>query len=210
MIDRIVLPVLETNCYLIGCASTGKAILVDPGSGAEMISVWLKEKNQDVELIVLTHGHFDHIGAVEDLRRELGVKVAIHKDDAPMLIEPALSFAGLSGGRSRISPADILLEDNQELRIGDMVVKVIHTPGHTPGGVCLLTQDGLISGDTLFDRSIGRTDLPGGSSRLLLNSIREKLLVLDEHLPVFPGHGDATTIGREKRKNPYLNGTWNG
>jgi len=206
MIESIVTPGMGVNCYLVSCDKTGKAIVVDPGAGSNMISKWLKEKNKDVEYIVLTHGHWDHLGAVEDLRRELGVKVAIHKDDAAMLTDPKLNLSYYSGRGMALSPAEILLEDNQVLKIGEMEVKVLHTPGHTPGGICLLTKDGLISGDTLFSTSIGRTDFPNGDLNLLLKNIREKLMVLDDNLPVYPGHEEFTSIGREKKYNPYLNG----
>ena len=206
MIESIVTPGMGVNCYLVSCDKTGKAIVVDPGAGSNMISKWLKEKNKDVEYIVLTHGHWDHLGAVEDLRRELGVKVAIHKDDAAMLTDPKLNLSYYSGRNMALSPAEILLEDNQVLKIGEMEVKVLHTPGHTPGGICLLTKDGLISGDTLFSTSIGRTDFPNGDLNLLLKNIREKLMVLDDNLPVYPGHEEFTSIGREKKYNPYLNG----
>ena len=206
MIESIVTPGMGVNCYLVSCDKTGKAILVDPGAGSKMISNWLKEKNKDVQYIVLTHGHWDHLGAVEDLRRELGVKVAIHKDDAAMLTDPKLNLSYYSGRNMALSPAEILLEDNQILKIGEMEVKVLHTPGHTPGGICLLTKDGLLSGDTLFSTSIGRTDFPNGDLNLLLKNIREKLMVLDDNLPVYPGHEEFTSIGREKKYNPYLNG----
>lgn len=206
MIESIVTPGMGVNCYLVSCDKTGKAIVVDPGAGSNMISKWLKEKNKDVEYIVLTHGHWDHLGAVEDLRRELGVKVAIHKDDAAMLTDPKLNLSYYSGRNMALSPAEILLEDNQVLKIGEMEVKVLHTPGHTPGGICLLTKDGLISGDTLFSTSIGRTDFPNGDLNLLLKNIREKLMVLDDNLPVYPGHEEFTSIGRERKYNPFLNG----
>ncbi|NLM20812.1 MAG: MBL fold metallo-hydrolase [Peptococcaceae bacterium] len=206
MIESIVTPGMGVNCYLVSCDKTGKAILVDPGAGSKMISNWLKEKNKDVQYIVLTHGHWDHLGAVEDLRRELGVKVAIHKDDAAMLTDPKLNLSYYSGRNMALSPAEILLEDNQILKIGEMEVKVLHTPGHTPGGICLLTKDGLLSGDTLFSTSIGRTDFPNGDLNLLLKNIREKLMVLDDNLPVYPGHEEFTSIGRERKYNPFLNG----
>ncbi len=204
MIERLVTPVLDENCYLVSCDKTAKAILVDPGSGSRMISGWLKERNKDIQYIVLTHGHWDHIGAVEELRKELGVIVAVHREDAEMLTNAHRNFSAFVGQDTNITAAEILLEDNQILHVGEMTVKVIHTPGHTPGGICLLTKDGLISGDTLFDGAVGRTDFPGGSMKKLIKGIKEKLLVLDDSLKVFPGHGSSTTIGREKKINPYL------
>jgi len=208
MIESLVTPGMGVNCYLASCDKTNKAILVDPGTAVTMISDWLKIRKKDVQLIVLTHGHWDHIGAVEDLRKELGVKVAIHKDDAEMLTDPKKNFSAFSGKNITLSPAEILLEDNQKLQVGEMTVKIIHTPGHTRGGICLLTEDGLISGDTLFDGAVGRADFEGGDMCELLKNIKEKLMILDSNLKVYPGHGSSTTIGREKQSNPYINGAF--
>ncbi|MGI5902048.1 MAG: MBL fold metallo-hydrolase [Desulfitobacteriia bacterium] len=209
MIERFVTPGMGANCYLVSCEKTGKAILVDPGAGSRQIFDWVKKSKKDVQYIVLTHGHYDHIGAVEDLRKKLGVQVAIHKEDAEMLVDPQKNLSFFSGLNLSLEEAEIILEDNQILEVGEMKIKVIHTPGHTPGGICLLTPEGLISGDTLFDCSIGRADFPGGNLTTLVNSIKERLLVLDDDVRVFPGHETETTIGREKRFNPYLNGTFN-
>ncbi|NLI93631.1 MAG: MBL fold metallo-hydrolase [Peptococcaceae bacterium] len=208
MIERKVTPGMGANCYLVSCNQTKKAVLVDPGAGSKTLLNWIKEHDFEITHIILTHGHFDHIGAVEDLRNELSAKVAIHKDDAEMLTNPDKNLSRLSGRSIAASPADLLLEDNQELAVGAIKIKILHTPGHTPGGICLLTEEGLISGDTLFDGSVGRTDFPGGDMRILIKSIREKLMVLDDHVRVFPGHESGTTIGRERVSNPYVNGAF--
>lgn len=207
MIEGIVTPGMGVNCYLLSCPETKKAILIDPGAGSKVIANWIKEKEILVSSILLTHGHYDHIGAVEDLRELLGVKVAIHKDDAEMLIDPFKNLSRFMGQNMVLSPAEILLEDNQVLDLGNLTLTVLHTPGHTPGSICLLTDDGLISGDTLFNGSVGRTDFPGGSMKKLLKSIHQKLMVLDDDVKVYPGHESPTTIGRERLYNPFINGT---
>jgi hydroxyacylglutathione hydrolase len=208
MIESIVIQDMGVNCYLLSCDNTQKAILIDPGAGAKRILNWLEKCGKDIIFIVLTHGHFDHIGAVEELRNELKVKVAIHQGDAEMLINPLKNLSRYSGRDLGTSPAEIILQDNQELSIGEMEVRIFHTPGHSLGSISLLTKDGLLSGDTLFDGSVGRTDFPGGDTTQLLKSIQDKLLVLDDEIKVFPGHGPTTTIGKERRFNPYVNGVF--
>lgn len=207
MIERKITPGMGVNCYLVSCDQTGKAVIVDPGAGSAMLSKWIKDHNFEITHIILTHGHYDHIGAVEDLRKEFNVPVAIHKDDAQMLVNPAANLSVYSGREIRLQPAEILLEDNQQIEVGAMTITVFHTPGHTPGGICLLTPDGLLSGDTLFEGSIGRTDFPGGNIHQLLQSIQTKILSLDDSTNVYPGHEYDTTVGRERQYNPYVNGT---
>jgi len=206
MIKRIVTPGMGANCYLVSCEKTNNAFIVDPGAGSKTILNAVKENRMDISLIILTHGHFDHIGAVEFLRKELKAKVAIHKKDAEMLTNPEKNLSRFMGMDISLSPADILLEDNEKVMIGELEVQVLHTPGHTPGSICLLTEQGLFSGDTLFAGSIGRTDFPGGSMSQLLQSIKERLLVLNDDTQVFPGHEAMTTIGKEKRMNPFIIG----
>ncbi|KUO66996.1 MAG: MBL fold metallo-hydrolase [Gracilibacter sp. BRH_c7a] len=207
MIESITTPGMGVNCYLLTCGQTKKAILIDPGAGSKMIQNWLKEKDQEIIYILLTHGHYDHIGSVEYLRNELQVQVAIHKDDAEMLTNPAKNLSSFLGKDVKLSPAEILLDDNQELKVGEITLKVIHTPGHTPGGICILTDDGLISGDTLFNGSVGRTDFPGGDMQKLISSIQNRLMDLPDETVVYPGHESRTTIGRERSSNPFINGT---
>lgn len=208
MIESIITPGMGVNCYLFSCNKTKKAILIDPGAGSKRILNWLKESGKEPELILLTHGHYDHIGAVEFLRNELQVEVAIHQDDAEMITNPVKNLSRYSGLDITLHPAEVLLEDNHEITVGESKVKILHTPGHTPGGISVLTEEGLFSGDTLFDGSIGRTDFPGGDMRKLLQSIREKIMVLDDQIKVYPGHESTTTIGRERESNPYLNGVF--
>ncbi|ABO49274.1 beta-lactamase domain protein [Desulforamulus reducens MI-1] len=194
----------EANCYIIGCEETRKAVVVDPGDEAERIQERLKKLNFKVEAIVLTHGHSDHIGAVGDLQRATAAQVLIHKDDAEMLINPAKNLSTWMGEHMVFNPADRLLVDGDTIQIGNITLEVLHTPGHTPGGICLKAGKDLFSGDTLFAQSIGRSDFPGGSHSTLIGSIKSKLLVLSDETKVYPGHGPASTIGQEKRHNPFF------
>lgn len=204
MIECRAVGAMGANCYLISCLETKKAAIIDPGANSAGLKQWVAEKGVQVEYILLTHGHFDHIGAVDDLRELYHAKVGIHTEDAIMLTSGAHNLSRMVGRSLDFKPADLLLEDGQELHVGNLTFRVITTPGHTLGGVCFLTPEGLISGDTLFDGSIGRTDFPGGSYEDLINSIKNKLLLLPEETKVYPGHGPETTIGREKRANPFL------
>ena len=206
MIEGRAVGPISANCYLYSCTETKKAVIIDPGAEAKKIQRWILEKGVKVDYILLTHGHIDHIGAVDELRELLGgnVQVGIHAGDAGMLTDGRKNLSSYMGQNLVQKKADILLEDGQELMIGNERLKVISTPGHSPGGSCFLCSEGLFSGDTLFAGSIGRTDFPGGSLDQLLAGVKKKLLILPEETLVFPGHGEATTIGEEKRDNPFL------
>jgi glyoxylase-like metal-dependent hydrolase (beta-lactamase superfamily II) len=197
-------PSVGANCYLFWEQASGQGILVDPGAGAPDILAQVLKAGVRVEQIVLTHGHYDHIGALDEVRDALKIPAAIHAADAGMLPDPKLNLSGLFGRNGRLRPAENLLADGDEIRIGDLNLRVLHTPGHSPGGICLLAPGMLLSGDTLFRASVGRTDFPGGDASLLLKSIREKLLVLDEATLVYPGHMEETSIGWEKRHNFFV------
>ncbi|MCB8818014.1 MBL fold metallo-hydrolase [Desulfosporosinus shakirovi] len=205
MIEAKAMGAMGANCYLFYCAETKKAVVIDPGADGKRIYRWVMEKGLKVDYILITHGHVDHIGAVDELRELLGdVLVGIHADDAGMLTDDRKNLSSYVGSRLVLKKADILLQDGQELMIGKERIKVIATPGHSPGGVCFLCSEGLFSGDTLFAGSIGRTDFPGGSMNQLLEGVKKKLLILPEDTRVFPGHGEETSIGEEKRDNPFL------
>jgi len=200
---------LATNCYIIICEETRKAIIIDPGFSAEEANEILNEivKNGfKVEKIINTHGHFDHIIGNDILKALTKAKILIHKNDASMLLDPSKNLSRMLG-RDIISPkADRLVEEGEIIKVGDLELKVIHTPGHTEGSISLFCEKEKVvfTGDTLFAGSIGRTDLPGSSFEEIMHSLKEKLMNLPDETVVYPGHGGKTTIGREKGKNPFL------
>jgi len=195
---------IMANCFILGCESTKKAVVVDPGDDADRILMELSKLELKVKYLVNTHGHFDHVGANKRMKETTGADIAIHPDDEIMLgeLSQSASMFGLSAENS--PPADILLNDGDELAFGEISLKVIHTPGHSKGGICLYTPGHLFAGDTLFKGSIGRTDLPGGDYDTLIASIKTKLLGIDDDTIVYTGHGPETSIGDEKRMNPFL------
>lgn len=203
-IEPIVVGPLQVNCYLLICEETSKAAVVDPGADAEVILQAVEAAGCDVSLIINTHGHFDHIGANQRIKDATGAELLIHSDDVPLLSQAGL-HASVYGLSVESSPQpDRLLAEGDLLKIGNLEVEIIHVPGHSPGSVCLKVENSLIVGDVLFAESVGRTDLPGGDHQLLINGIREKLLVLPDGTVVHPGHGPETTIGHEKIANPFV------
>ncbi len=204
IVEKIPLGGYASNCYIVGCEKTREALVIDPGANASAIILKAKELNLTIKLIALTHGHCDHIGGLNKLKDETNVLAAIHKQDNELLSDCRKNYSAKMGMRKIETNADKLLEDGDIIKVGKLNVKVIHTPGHTKGSICLKVNDCLFSGDTLFAGSIGRTDLYGGSSDQIIESIKNKLMVLDENIKVFPGHGSATTISKEKQVNPYV------
>jgi hydroxyacylglutathione hydrolase len=195
---------LDVNCYIIGCETTRKAAVIDPGGDAGEILQLLAKQDLQAVMVINTHGHFDHIGGNSELLQATGAELIIHQDDSPLLVR-AGEHAAAFGLRAEPSPAPHrLLNGGEKLQLGELSLQVIHTPGHSPGGICLYIDDILLVGDTLFAGSIGRTDLPGGNHQLLIAGIKEKLLSLPEKTKVYPGHGPMTTIGEEKLHNPFL------
>jgi glyoxylase-like metal-dependent hydrolase (beta-lactamase superfamily II) len=197
---------LEVNCYIVGCETSHEGIVFDPGGDAELVVGMAQRLGLKIHTIINTHGHFDHIGGNSAVVKALGARLLIHQADAPMLSKSA-EVARRYGLQGENSPeADEFLTDGMVIPFGSCSLKVLHTPGHTQGGCCLYFEDELkvITGDTLFADSIGRTDLPGGSHEQLLESIRLKLFTLPDDVTAYPGHGPHTTIGHEKRCNPYF------
>lgn len=209
IVDRVVVGPFASNCYIVSVESNKDGIIIDPGDEAKNILQKVSDLGLDIKLIVLTHGHIDHVGALKDIKEATGAEVAIHSDDAKSLsgwrgllksiLVPGLSYP--------VPPSpDRLLEDGDSLDADDLHFGVLHTPGHTPGGICLLGEGVIFSGDTLFNYGIGRTDLPGGDYNQLIESISTRLMVLPDDTVVYPGHGPETTIGAERRGNPFLSG----
>ncbi|HRR98286.1 MAG TPA: MBL fold metallo-hydrolase [Candidatus Syntrophosphaera sp.] len=200
----ILLPDFETNTWLLWDEDSREAILVDPAAPSPDLLKRIEELKLKVKYIINTHGHMDHIGGNSWFKNHLSAPLMIHSADAPMLANSAMNLSLYVGNPVSSAPPDVLLEDGMELSLGKYPVKVIHTPGHTPGGICLLADKFLISGDTLFEQSIGRTDLQGGNHQQIINSIKNKLFVLPDDVIVFPGHGPRTSIGMEKKNNPFV------
>ncbi|MCR5481538.1 MAG: MBL fold metallo-hydrolase [Clostridia bacterium] len=197
--------VLRANSYLAFDEETKKGFIVDPGGFEQKMIDEIEKNGCSIEYIILTHGHGDHIGGVPEYKEKLpGVKLLAAETEVPLLADVVLNESRMCAGRELVLKPDVTVTDGETLEIGGMTLKFIMTPGHTPGGMCILAGDVLFSGDTLFCRSIGRTDFPGGSFREIMESIREKLLVLPEETRVLPGHMGPTTVGEEKRENPFV------
>ena len=196
---------LQVNCYIVGCEKTRNAAVIDPGGDAEQILRLLKKLELKLELVINTHGHFDHIGGNRQVLEATGAELLIHRADVPLLGQAAVHAANFGLQADISPPPQRELAGGERLTLGELQIEVLHTPGHTPGGICLRVADQVIVGDTLFAGSIGRTDLPGGDHQTLIRSIKDKLLILPDATVAHPGHGPATTIGREKLYNPFLN-----
>jgi hydroxyacylglutathione hydrolase len=194
------------NPYLLACAETGQAVFIDPGDEAPQLLRAIADAGVTVQAILLTHAHLDHVGALTELRQATGAPVYLHRDDDWLLEQAPAYWSTFGRTLAAITPADRALADGDRVSFGRCELQVIHTPGHTPGSVCFYAADDglLIGGDTLFAGSIGRTDLPGGDTRTLLTSIRSRLWPLPEDTVVYPGHGEPTTIGDERRENPFV------
>lgn len=204
IIKKLEVGPIMANCFIVGCETTKEAAVIDPGDDADRILMELAKSDLKVKYLINTHGHFDHVGANKRMKEVTGAQLAIHPGDEPLLeqLSQSAMMFGLSAENS--PPADISLNDGDTISFGQITLKVIHTPGHSRGGVCLYTKGHLFAGDTLFAGSIGRTDLDGGDYDTLIASIKNHLLPLDDDTIVYTGHGPETTIGNEKRMNPFL------
>jgi glyoxylase-like metal-dependent hydrolase (beta-lactamase superfamily II) len=195
---------VQANCYVIGCEETLKSAVIDPGDETNRILMTLAEDRLTATHIICTHGHFDHVGGNKKLKDATGAAIVIHPLDAPMLGE--LSGAGAAWGLpvDNSPPPDILVEEGDSVSVGTIELKILHTPGHSPGGISLYYNGVVFVGDTLFAGSIGRTDFQGGSYATLISSIKKKLFALSDEVQVLSGHGPVTTIGWEKQHNPFF------
>jgi hydroxyacylglutathione hydrolase len=198
---------LECNCYIVGDRATKQAIVIDPGGDADVIAEVIARNDLRIVSIVATHAHFDHILAAARLREITGASFHLHDDDR-VLLDWMQTSGRLWLGVELPPPPDVdrPAPEGEVLTAGRVRLEVLHTPGHSPGSISLIGDDAIFSGDTLFAGSVGRTDLPGGDTSSLIKAITDKLMVFDDDVPVHPGHGPATTIGEERRFNPFLRG----
>ena len=188
MLRKLVVGPYQTNCYILACKDTLEGVVIDPGDEVARILKEISRNGIQVRSILITHGHVDHIGGAAELKRITKAPIFIHPSDAP-----ALRF-----------PPDGNLREGQEIQVGTYTLTVLHTPGHSPGGVCFIAPGAVFTGDTLFAGSVGRTDFPGGSHETLVAGVRKKIFPLGDDLRVYPGHGPASTIGQERRMNPFF------
>ena len=203
ILEKIVVGVYGVNSYILGDEDTKECVIVDPGSEPEKIIKKIEELNLKPKYIILTHGHVDHISATLDIKEKYDIDIMIHREDEYLIKDKNLNLSIHAPGYPSVEfSSDILLEDGKKIKVGNLDLKVIHTPGHTKGGICLLCEDILLSGDTLFMYSYGRYDLEGGNFEKLKKSILNRLFKLDPKIIVYPGHGARTTIAAELKNNP--------
>ncbi len=205
IVEKLELGLFASNCYLVGAESNDEGIIIDPGAEPEEILRRVRNLRLSIKLIVLTHGHMDHLGALKEVKEATEAEVAVHTAEAKSIWgESRRPMFGLP--HPALPSPDRLLRGGDSIDIGDLHFVVLHTPGHSPGGICLLGEGIVFTGDTLFNFGIGRTDFPGCSSEELMDSIHTKLMVLPDSTVVYPGHGPETTIGTERNWNPFLRG----
>ncbi|QYJ14363.1 Hydroxyacylglutathione hydrolase GloC [Rubrobacter xylanophilus DSM 9941] len=206
ILEKLTVGTFQENCYILGDEAGGSGVLVDPGDEAVRIALAVEKTGLEIEKILLTHAHIDHVGAVAALVEEYGCPVLAHRESEPLL-EQLPTQALMMGLRfGKVPELDGYIEDEEELEVGELTLRALYTPGHAPGHLAfyLKSEGVLLSGDALFAGSVGRTDLPGGDAGLLMRSITERLLVLPDETVVHPGHGPQTTIGNERAYNPFL------
>lgn len=204
ILDVLLVGPLGVNCYILGDEHTRQAVVIDPGGNPREILKTIEKRALKIIAIVNTHAHFDHVLALTEVRAATGAQFLLHAGEAQILASAQMSGAMFGMAMRQPAPPDRLLNDGDTIPVGALRLKVLHTPGHTPGGISLLLDNRVIVGDKLFQSGIGRTDFPGGDYATLMTSIRDKLLTLPDETIVYPGHGPATTIGEERALNPFL------
>lgn len=209
ILEKLIVGPVEANCYIVGCKRTKEGLVIDPGADGEKILKTVKKNNLNIKYIINTHAHIDHIGANKHLKEALNAEICMHEEDIKFLKDSSLNLSDFAppGSQDEFLPfpkPDIALNDGFQLNIGNLKASILHTPGHTPGGISIVINNCVFTGDTLFLESIGNTSFPLSDYNLVINSIKNKLLTLPDDFIVYPGHGRPTTIGKEKRENPYL------
>lgn len=203
IVETLVVGPIEANCYIVGDESSLEGLVIDPGADSQKIIDKINQLGLRIKYIILTHGHFDHTAATTAVKQATGARLAVHEADASVLNDDFLPrMMGMTV--EKIPEPDILLRGWESLELGDMQFTVLHVPGHSPGGTALYGCDAVFTGDALFAGGIGRTDLPGGDYNVMMESLNTRLLTLDDDIKVYPGHGPDTTIGDERRGNPFL------
>lgn len=203
-VECLTVGAMASNCYLVWCEDTKEAIVIDPGAEGKRILSEVDKRDLKLKYIVNTHGHIDHIAANNVIKEATDAELAIHVEDLSLLTDPELNLSQYMGRKYSSPRADLSLSDGDELTVGKDVLSVLHTPGHTRGGISLKGTGVVFVGDTLFAGSVGRTDFPGGSYDDLIASIKNKILPCGDEFIVYPGHGPATTVGHEREHNPFL------
>jgi len=204
ILRTLVVGPIQANCYILGCERTREAAVIDPGGDSDKILIALAKDKCRCVYIINTHGHFDHSGENRRLKEVTGAQLLIHRADAPMILHQGASGSSWGMNVDNSPPPDRYLKEGDVITFGDISLKVLHTPGHSPGGISLFSDKMVFVGDTLFAGSIGRTDFPGGDYEGLIRNVREKIFPLGDDVVVYPGHGPKTTVGRERRTNPFF------
>ena len=207
LVERLTIGMLATNCYIVAPDRRGPAAVIDPAGEIKSIVSRLHKDELDCVGILCTHGHVDHMAGAGPLSDAVGAPVYIHEEDAGALASPRTKLIGLAGGVMATRPRQVhYLDDGGKVEVGDLELEVLHTPGHTPGGISFYTPGYLFCGDLIFQGSIGRTDLRGGSLQALLRAVKQKIWEMPDETRIMPGHGPETTLGEEKAHNPFLRG----
>lgn len=202
ILESLPIGIWGANCYVLG--DNGEGVVIDPGVEKERIIECINKNALKIKYIIITHAHIDHILYVGEIQKETGAKIVMHKSEVEIMNNPVFNAAVTLGLDVHFPDADMYVEDGDVLEVGGLKLEIMHTPGHTPGCICIKTGNIIFTGDVLFKLSTGRTDLGNGNSEDMMNSIKNRLMTLEDDVIVYPGHFDSTTIGFERRENPYI------